>query len=61
MDSNLWPQVFCSGDRVTQIQVKGIGIKGTSPSELQPAFNALQFRVSDKPLQWKIAFFSQIV
>ena len=31
MESNLWPCVFCSGDRVTQIQVKGLGLKGPLP------------------------------
>ena len=28
MESHLWPRVFCSGDRITQIQVKGLGLKG---------------------------------
>lgn len=27
----LWPHVFCSGDRVTQIQVQGLGLKGPLP------------------------------
>lgn len=27
----LWPHVFCSGDRVTQIQVEGLGLKGPLP------------------------------
>ncbi|WJZ82842.1 hypothetical protein VitviT2T_002567 [Vitis vinifera] len=31
VDSNLWPRVFCSGGRVTQIQVKGLGLKGPLP------------------------------
>ena len=31
VESNLWPRVFCSGDRVTQIQVKGLGLKGPLP------------------------------
>ncbi|KAJ9696878.1 hypothetical protein PVL29_008879 [Vitis rotundifolia] len=31
VDSNLWPHVFCSGDRVTQIQVQGLGLKGPLP------------------------------
>ncbi|KAM5584969.1 receptor protein kinase TMK1-like [Rosa sericea] len=26
-----WPHVFCSGDRVTQIQVQGMGLKGPLP------------------------------
>lgn len=27
----LWPHVYCSGDRVTQIQVQGLGLKGPLP------------------------------
>ncbi|KAL9153627.1 hypothetical protein ABFS82_10G061800 [Erythranthe guttata] len=26
-----WPHVYCSGDRVTQIQVRGLGLKGPLP------------------------------
>ncbi|EPS70426.1 hypothetical protein M569_04331 [Genlisea aurea] len=29
-----WPHVYCSGDRVTQIQVRGLGLKGTLPRNL---------------------------
>uniref|UniRef100_A0A5B6YZT2 non-specific serine/threonine protein kinase n=1 Tax=Davidia involucrata TaxID=16924 RepID=A0A5B6YZT2_DAVIN len=29
-----WPHVFCSGGRVTQIQVKGLGLKGPLPQSL---------------------------
>ncbi|KAL1298835.1 hypothetical protein HN51_043128 [Arachis hypogaea] len=32
-----WPYVFCSGDRVTQIQAKNLGLRGTLP----PNFNQL--------------------
>lgn len=32
-----WPHVFCSGDRVTQIQAKSLGLKGSLP----PNFNQL--------------------
>lgn len=28
-----WPHVFCSGNRVSQIQVKGLGLKGSLPQE----------------------------
>ncbi|KAJ4833391.1 hypothetical protein Tsubulata_028193 [Turnera subulata] len=30
----LWPHVFCSSGRVTQIQVQGVGLKGTLPQNL---------------------------
>ncbi|KAL9235410.1 hypothetical protein vseg_010169 [Gypsophila vaccaria] len=30
---NKWKHVFCSGDRVTQIQVQNLGIKGTLPKD----------------------------
>ncbi|XP_042505242.1 receptor-like kinase TMK3 [Macadamia integrifolia] len=33
-----WPHVFCSGDRITQIQVANLGLSGTLP----PNFNQLQ-------------------
>ncbi|KAI9107655.1 hypothetical protein K1719_021318 [Acacia pycnantha] len=33
----LWPYVFCAGNRVTQIQAKSLGLKGTLP----PSFNQL--------------------
>ncbi|KAK5818519.1 putative receptor protein kinase TMK1 [Gossypium arboreum] len=29
-----WPHVFCSGDRVTQIQVQNLGLKGPLPQNL---------------------------
>lgn len=29
-----WPRVFCSGDRVTQIQVSSLGLKGPLPQNL---------------------------
>ncbi|XP_060168696.1 receptor-like kinase TMK3 [Lycium barbarum] len=29
-----WPHVFCSSDRVTQIQVQGLGLKGPLPQNL---------------------------
>ncbi|KAK4785998.1 hypothetical protein SAY86_002687 [Trapa natans] len=32
-----WPHVFCSGDRIAQIQVQGVGLKGRLP----PNFNCL--------------------
>ncbi|XP_043687308.1 receptor protein kinase TMK1-like [Telopea speciosissima] len=32
-----WPHVYCAGDRVTQIQVANLGLKGTLP----PSFNQL--------------------
>ncbi|MED6125699.1 hypothetical protein PIB30_071101 [Stylosanthes scabra] len=32
-----WPYVFCNGDRVTQIQAKNLGLRGTLP----PNFNQL--------------------
>ncbi|XP_010247019.1 PREDICTED: receptor protein kinase TMK1-like [Nelumbo nucifera] len=35
---SLWPHVFCSGNRVSQIQVQGLGLKGTLPQN----FNQLE-------------------
>ncbi|KAK4741923.1 hypothetical protein SAY87_025511 [Trapa incisa] len=32
-----WPHVYCSGDRITQIQVQGLGLEG----QLPPNFNQL--------------------
>lgn len=32
--SPLWPHVFCSGNRVSQIQVQRLGLKGTLPQNL---------------------------
>ncbi|KAH6830196.1 hypothetical protein C2S53_015579 [Perilla frutescens var. hirtella] len=37
-----WPHVFCTGDRVTQIQVQGLGLKGPLPenfNQLSKLFN----------------------
>ena len=41
-----WPKVFCSGDRVSQIQVAGVGLKGPLPQ----SFNQLS-RLSNVGLQ----------
>lgn len=41
-----WPKVFCSGDRVSQIQVAGVGLKGPLPQN----FNQLS-RLSNVGLQ----------
>jgi hypothetical protein len=41
-----WPKVFCSGDRVSQIQVEGVGLKGPLPRN----FNQLS-RLSNVGLQ----------
>lgn len=38
----LWPFVYCSGDRVTQIQAKDLGLRGTLPhnfNQLSELFN----------------------
>ncbi|GMN65760.1 hypothetical protein TIFTF001_034834 [Ficus carica] len=41
-----WPHVFCNGDRVSQIQVQNMGLKGTLP----PSFNQLS-KLSNLGLQ----------
>ncbi|KAF3439463.1 hypothetical protein FNV43_RR17741 [Rhamnella rubrinervis] len=41
-----WPHVFCSGDRISQIQVQGLGLKGTLPQN----FNQLS-KLSNLGLQ----------
>lgn len=41
-----WPHVFCSGDRISQIQVQGLGLKGPLPQN----FNQLS-RLSNLGLQ----------
>lgn len=41
-----WPYVYCSGERVTQIQAKGLGLSG----ELPPSFNQLS-KLSNLGLQ----------
>ena len=41
-----WPHVYCSGDRVSQIQVQGLGLKGPLP----PNFNHLS-KLSNLGLQ----------
>ncbi|KAJ6756134.1 hypothetical protein OIU79_028532 [Salix purpurea] len=38
-----WKHVFCSGSRVTQIQVQNMSLKGTLPQNLQRAYKTPKF------------------
>ncbi|XP_019199317.1 PREDICTED: receptor protein kinase TMK1-like [Ipomoea nil] len=53
-----WPYVFCSGGRVTQIQAKGLGLKGTLPQDFNQLDKLQNLGLQKNSLNGKLPTFS---
>lgn len=53
-----WPYVFCSGGRVTQIQAKGLGLKGTLPQDFNQLDKLQNLGLQKNNLYGKLPSFS---
>ncbi|XP_062015948.1 receptor protein kinase TMK1-like [Rosa rugosa] len=53
-----WPHVFCSGDRVTQIQVQGMGIKGPLPQNFNQLSKLYNLGLQKNNFNGKLPTFS---
>nr|GMD67341.1 receptor-like kinase TMK3 [Ipomoea batatas] len=53
-----WPYVFCSGGRVTQIQAKGLGLKGTLPQDFNQLDKLQNIGLQKNNLYGKLPSFS---
>ncbi|XP_051131327.1 receptor protein kinase TMK1-like [Andrographis paniculata] len=53
-----WPHIFCSGNRVTQIQVKGLGLKGILPQDFNQLSMLQNLGLQQNQLSGKLPSFS---
>ncbi|MBA0615408.1 hypothetical protein Godav_015548 [Gossypium davidsonii] len=53
-----WPHVFCSGDRVTQIQVQNLGLKGPLPQNLNQLTKLFNLGLQKNHFNGKLPTFS---
>ncbi|RAL45975.1 hypothetical protein DM860_006129 [Cuscuta australis] len=53
-----WPYVFCSGGRVTQIQAKGLGLKGTLPQDFNQLSELQNLGLQKNRLNGRLPSFS---
>ncbi|PRQ32600.1 putative protein kinase RLK-Pelle-LRR-IX family [Rosa chinensis] len=53
-----WPHVFCSGDRVTQIQVQGMGLKGPLPQNFNQLSKLYNLGLQKNNFNGKLPTFS---
>uniref|UniRef100_A0A5B6Z006 non-specific serine/threonine protein kinase n=1 Tax=Davidia involucrata TaxID=16924 RepID=A0A5B6Z006_DAVIN len=55
-----WPHVFCSGGRVTQIQVRGLGLKGPLPQNLNQLTKLQNLGLQKNEFNGKLPTFSAL-
>lgn len=53
-----WKHLFCSGSRVTQIQVQGLGLKGTLPKDLNQLSKLINLGLQRNQFYGKLPSFS---
>nr|XP_027066700.1 receptor protein kinase TMK1-like isoform X4 [Coffea arabica] len=53
-----WPHVFCSGNRVSQIQVRGLGLKGTLPQNFNQLSKLSNLGLQQNEFSGKLPSFS---